>query len=61
MPDTAQKIKNMLSVPEYEWEPKKNISGAAGEDRFSEYKWEPSEIKGDFKVKNLELLFERLI
>ena len=48
MPDTAQKIKNMLSVPEYELESKKNLSGSAVEDGVSEYKWEPEEHLSGF-------------
>ena len=61
MPDTAQKIKSMISTAEYKLEPQKNLSGSAVEDGVSEYKWEPSAIKGDFKITNPELLFERLI
>lgn len=40
MPDTANKIKEMLSL--------------------SELKWEPTEISGDIKLENLQLLFERI-
>ena len=40
MPNTSKKIKKMLSLPEF--------------------KWEPINIKGDIKVNELELLFNRI-
>ena len=40
MPHTSRKIKGMLSLPEF--------------------KWEPINLKGDIKINNLELLFNRI-
>ena len=48
MPDTAQKIKSMISTAEYKLEPQKNLSESAVEDGVSEYKWEPEEHLSGF-------------
>jgi len=48
MPDAAQKIKNMLSISNSEYKYK------------YKYNWKPLLITGNFEIKNLELLFERI-
>ena len=48
MPDTAQKIKSMISTAEYKLEPQKNLSESAVENGVSEYKWEPEEHLSGF-------------
>ena len=40
IPDTSKKIKDILSL--------------------EDYKWEPTKLSGDIKIKNLSLLFERI-
>ena len=47
MPDSARKIKNMIFNLNYN-------------NNYNNYIWKSYLITGDFEIKNLELLFERI-